>query len=97
MNHARYKHTHGLRPNPPRTHTKPMSFFDSVRVELAMRSLLTDDVERILGTLEADYTLTSTTEARRNQIFEQTQAATTAAQLGELLKSTTVPRDKATN
>lgn len=74
-----------------------MTFFDSVRVELAMRSLLTKDVERIIGTLEAEYTLTSTTEARRNQIFEQVQAATTAAQLAELLKPTPTARDATPN
>ena len=68
-----------------------MSFFDSARVELSMRSLLTPDVQRILTTLEAEYNTESTTDARREQIFKQTQAATTAAQLGELLKSAPPP------
>lgn len=74
-----------------------MSFFDNVRVELAMRSLLSEDIERILTTLEAEYTRKDTTEARRKQIFEQTQAATTAAQLGELLKSKPATTDATPN
>lgn len=57
-----------------------MSFFDNARVELAMRSMLKPDVERLLDQMESEYYQPTTTAARKQQIFTQTQDAVAVAQ-----------------
>lgn len=46
-----------------------MNFFDNVRIELAMRSKLNDNLSRQIDALEKEYD--TATETRRKEIFQE--------------------------
>jgi hypothetical protein len=58
-----------------------MSWFDNLRVELAMRSVLTSNVGQLIDRLELEYNNTSTSEKRKEDIFRQGQDAVMVATL----------------
>jgi len=61
-----------------------MTWFDNLRVELAMRSVLSDSVGQMIDRMEEEYNLPTTSAARKEAIFRQGQDAIMTATLASM-------------